>query len=480
MRIRESGHADRGAGRRPADVPVGRARPRRRRAARRLRGPGGRAGGVDATRPETGAPAAVAPAGGDGTLRVWQVKLFTQSANDLSRKQITDFAQGRGGRVEVSDLPTDFIAKVIPAIEAGDVPDLIQTSSEIAQLRATGGLADVSAAVADLSGRYGATSCSSGPACTRASGGACPGSYADAWLMRRDVLAAAGLKPRPCGPGTSAARPPWRSPTPASSWGWGMTMKSNTGDGDTSARLHLDTWGATLTDESGERVILGTTNRDAAVAALEWMKETYTNPRWTRMLPPGVMGWTGSGRNNENYLGQIAITQNACPGSTGPPGARAAPTTRRPTSRRWRPGRAGGAQRRLPLLSPRPPGGPEPRPRGRDRGVHGRGGAGARAHARRRGPVLAGLPAAGRGAGGPGLRADRPRLRAASRELHRPGRLDGRLPRPDDAGRGRGREPVPARQGLRGGHRRPDQPRPGGRRIAPGRGRHLPHLQVRR
>jgi multiple sugar transport system substrate-binding protein len=136
--------------------------------------------------------------------------------------------------------------------------------------------------------------------------------YADAWFMRRDVLAAAGLKPEDLGTWDQRREAALQVSDPGKQlWGWGMTMKSNTGDGDTSARLHLDTWGATLTDESGERVILGTANRDAAVAALGWMKATYTDPRWARMLPPGVMGWSGSS-NNENYLGgQIAITQNA-------------------------------------------------------------------------------------------------------------------------------------------------------------------------
>jgi multiple sugar transport system substrate-binding protein len=276
----------------------------------------GQAGSPAAT-PAAGAatPAAGAPAkAAAGTMAVWQVKLFTQSANDLSRKQITDFVQGRGGQVEVSDLPTDFIAKIIPAIEAGDVPDLVQTSSEIAQLRATGGLADVSETVKEL------TTASGAPIKLLERAGLYEGKwwgvpwfhYADAWFMRKDVLGAAGLKPEELKTWDQRREAALKVSDPDKQvWGWGMTMKSNTGDGDTSARLHLDTWGATMTDESGQKVILGTTNKEAAVAALEWMAETYKDPKWARMLPPGVMGWSGAS-NNENYLGgKIAITQNA-------------------------------------------------------------------------------------------------------------------------------------------------------------------------
>jgi multiple sugar transport system substrate-binding protein len=88
-------------------------------------------------------------------------------------------------------------------------------------------------------------------------------------------------------------------------------MKSNTGDGDILARLLLDLHGATITDESGQKVIIGTTNKEAAIKAIEWAADVYTNKKYEKMLPPGVMGWTGSS-NNEHYLGgKIVMTQNA-------------------------------------------------------------------------------------------------------------------------------------------------------------------------
>lgn len=278
------------------------------------------AGATAQAKPQT-TPAAAAKAtepppakSAAGTMAVWQVNLFTQSANELSKKHITEFVQKEGARVEVSNLPTDFIAKIIPAVEAGDVPDLVQVATEVPQLQATGGLADLSDIVKDLTTRNG------DPIKLMERAGLIEGKwygvpwfhYADAWFLRKDVFSGAGLKVEDLKTFEQRRDAALQVSNPDKQlWGWGLTMKANTGDGDALARLHLDSWGASLTAADGQKVIFGTTNKEAAIAAIEWMADIYTNQRWTKMLPPGVMGW-GGGSNNENYLGgKIAMTQNA-------------------------------------------------------------------------------------------------------------------------------------------------------------------------
>lgn len=90
-------------------------------------------------------------------------------------------------------------------------------------------------------------------------------------------------------------------------WGWGMTI-NRSGDGNGLIMRVLQGWGATWTDETGNEI---TIDSPEAVEAINWLVETYTDPSWDRMLPPGVLSWT-DGSNNESYLGsKIGYTQNA-------------------------------------------------------------------------------------------------------------------------------------------------------------------------
>jgi multiple sugar transport system substrate-binding protein len=51
--------------------------------------------------------------------------------------------------------------------------------------------------------------------------------------------------------------------------------------------------------------------REYTIAALDQLKEIYTDSKWAKMLPPGVNSWTDPS-NNEAYLaGKIFFTSNA-------------------------------------------------------------------------------------------------------------------------------------------------------------------------
>ena len=248
---------------------------------------------------------------GEKKLAVWQTKLFTQAANDDSKAVITKYAQEKGWSVDISDVPTDVMPKLMAGIESGELPDLVQLSSELPQLAATGALADVTDVVADLVSQNGKV------VKLAERGGYFNGKwagvpwfmYADAFFVRKDVTDAAGLDMTKLTTFDERREAALKVSDPAKQlWGWGITPKNGTGDGDIIARHIVNSFGGSVTDESGQKVIL---NSPETVAAVAWMKETYSDKKWAKMLPEGVLGWTGSS-NNENYLGgKIVFTQNA-------------------------------------------------------------------------------------------------------------------------------------------------------------------------
>jgi len=90
-------------------------------------------------------------------------------------------------------------------------------------------------------------------------------------------------------------------------WGWGMTI-NRSGDGNSMVQQVLFRYGMTLQDEAGQRI---TFNSPETIAGLKWLKETYTDPKWARMLPPGINAWTDPSNNEAFLAGTIAITDNA-------------------------------------------------------------------------------------------------------------------------------------------------------------------------
>jgi multiple sugar transport system substrate-binding protein len=66
--------------------------------------------------------------------------------------------------------------------------------------------------------------------------------------------------------------------------------------------------GNRLTDEAGTSATFDT---ELSVAAFTYIKDIYTNEKYTPMLPPGVSGWDDFGNNNAWFAGTIGFTSNA-------------------------------------------------------------------------------------------------------------------------------------------------------------------------
>lgn len=272
-----------------------------------------------------GAPAA-APAGGgeaapagitvaaDTPLWVLQTQDFHPDYNEFVRKHIEDFAAEKGYALEVADV-AGFVAggaelqKIAASVAADDAPDLYQRSGDVFQMKQLELIVPVSEVVNDLVTQYGDIGgrqkkdlMADGewyavPFHVRSDGG---------WA-RKDIWDAAGIDVTALTTYDELREACMEVSDPAKeSWGWGITV-NRSGDGNYMVSRFLHSFGAYWVDETGQYVTLDTPE---AVAAVEWMVDTYTNPKWEKMLPPGVLSWTDP-TNNEAFLGgKISYTQN--------------------------------------------------------------------------------------------------------------------------------------------------------------------------
>jgi len=256
-----------------------------------------------------------APAEEGGALWVLHNKDFHPGYNDYMRNHIVSYADDNGLTLDVA-FTAGFqgtgadIQKLAAAVQAGDPPDVWIGDTNVFQLHALGTLQPVTEQVQEVIGKYGEINPRPNketflqgeyvglPLHARSDGG---------WA-RQDLFEAAGIDI-----GSIRLFDELRDACLAVSkpddslWGWGITV-NRSGDGGYLVSRVLNAWGAFWADETGEKV---TIDSDEAVQAVEWLADTYSNPKWEAMLPPGVLSWTDSS-NNEAYLGEtVAYTQNA-------------------------------------------------------------------------------------------------------------------------------------------------------------------------
>jgi multiple sugar transport system substrate-binding protein len=92
----------------------------------------------------------------------------------------------------------------------------------------------------------------------------------------------------------------------AKRWGWGNSVNRG-GDGQSNVAYIVHGAGGRYSTADNKPAY----GSEETVAAFEWLKDIYTNPKWAKMLPTGVNTWTDTG-NNEAYLaGIIGFSSNA-------------------------------------------------------------------------------------------------------------------------------------------------------------------------
>lgn len=269
-----------------------------------------------------GAPASAPAAEGSGAaivsedtpLWVLQTQDFHPDYNDFVRKHIEDFAREKGYALEVADV-AGFVAggaelqKIAAQVAADDAPDVYQRSGNVFQLHQLELIEPVDEVVQELIGLHGDTgerqrkdltidgTWYGVPFHIRSDGG---------WA-RKDIWDAVGIDVTAITTYDDLREACMEVSDPAAEmWGWGMTV-NRSGDGNYMMARFLHSFGAFWVDETGQKV---TIDSPEAVQTIEWLVDTYTNPKWERMLPPGVLSWNDVS-NNEAFLGgKLAYTQN--------------------------------------------------------------------------------------------------------------------------------------------------------------------------
>ena len=256
-----------------------------------------------------------APAAAPGTLWVLHKQDFHPEYNDFMRAHIVQFAEDNGLELDVA-FTSGFqgtgadVQKVAAAVQAGDPPDVWIDNQPAFQLAQLGLVQDVTDLQAEVSATYGDPTprvtkellldgkWAGVPIHTRSDGG----------FARKDLFDAAGIDLTEIRTLDALRDATLAVSDPGNElWGWGMTI-NRSGDGGYLIMRAVHGFGGAFQDDTGELVTL---DSDETVAAVEWMVDTYTNPQYADMLPPGILAWTDIS-NNEAYLGEkVAYTQNA-------------------------------------------------------------------------------------------------------------------------------------------------------------------------
>lgn len=251
----------------------------------------------------------------DYPLWVLQTNDYHPDYNTFIRTHFENFAREKGWPLEVADT-AGFLAggadiqKIAAAVASDDAPDIWMHSVSVPQMKALDTVVNVTDIVEEIVAKYGeiaplmykSTYIDDGfygvPFHGRAGGG-----YA-----RNDVFQEHGIDIATIRTYDALRDACMEVSDPSKEqWGWGITI-NRSGDGNNQIYRTIHGWGATWTDETGQYV---TMNVPETIDAINWLVETYSDPKWEPMLPPGVLSWTDTS-NNEAYLaGKIMYTVNA-------------------------------------------------------------------------------------------------------------------------------------------------------------------------
>ena len=270
-----------------------------------------------------GIPRAKSNAKVTGKLQVLLNADFIPAQTDFNRTEMEEYAKAQGWQYEVSPVAgfqggSDLKTKLTAQVQAGNAPDVLMHTENARTYQFLGLLEPTTDLVNQLQEQYGQTSFAFKDAVFFAGEGARGKeewwsvpyhTRIDGYWLRGDLFKAQGVDPvndvvtsyeKLRETALKLSKPEEKL------WGWGMTI-NRSGDGEGLVKAVLFRYGSQLQDESGQLVRF---NSPQTIAGLNFLKETYTDPKWARALPPGVNAWTDPS-NNEAYLaGQLAITAN--------------------------------------------------------------------------------------------------------------------------------------------------------------------------
>jgi multiple sugar transport system substrate-binding protein len=251
-----------------------------------------------------------------GTMVILVNNDFHPDHNAFVRAEYAEYAKVNGWNVDLSNIAGfqgggDLNQKLVAGVQAGNAPDMMNHNVGARQLQFLGALEPVGDLVQESIGKHGAVvpgfqndlefenNWWAVPFFTRAGG----------WYIRGDIFKKHGLDPdKDLADFNKARETALKISDPDNKmWGWGMTV-NRSGDGNSMVQNVLFRFGSQVQDEKGEIIKF---NSPESVAGLNWLKETYSDPKWAKMLPPGVLSWNDLSNNEAFLAGTIAITDNA-------------------------------------------------------------------------------------------------------------------------------------------------------------------------
>lgn len=254
------------------------------------------------------------PQGSEGKLTVIHRTEYFEVVQQRFRELVVNFASANNVELDISlanpEIFGDFTAKMLAAVQAGNPPDLGYHQLSIQQMYSLDLVEDVTDVVEQLIGLYGTPVPNLAEFNAKIDGRwwAVPFmSYTGAWFARKDKFEEKGIDVYSLDTWENRREACLEVSDPSNNfYGWGMTI-NRSGDGHGLISGVIQSFGGTFVDESGFKV---TFNSPETVAAVEWLKETYSSEKYRPMLPPGVESWTDT-NNNEAYLaGTVGMTLN--------------------------------------------------------------------------------------------------------------------------------------------------------------------------
>lgn len=259
------------------------------------------------------------------TLNVVQSQQYYDQTDTDFANTCQAFAGQTGTTVNVSTINVDT-GNIVPredaAVKGGDPPDCayIDPSRFAAQYYQLGDIVPVNDAVQEMITHYGPPMSINelylklGP--NKDWYGIPFFSLINGWFGRKDWLKEKGIKTSEFAPGVLTLDRLREialeiSDPSQQRYGWGLTY-ANGGDGDGTIGWVLNAYGAAVNDDTGTKVVFNQgPYAEPTKEAVNWLVETYSSPKWSKMLPPGVSSWSDTSNNQAWLAGTLGFTDNA-------------------------------------------------------------------------------------------------------------------------------------------------------------------------
>jgi multiple sugar transport system substrate-binding protein len=226
--------------------------------------------------------------------------------------ELQKFAQMTGTKIENNRVNQDtgqVVSKMDAAVKAGNAPDFAYFDRFVPELYQLGDIIEVSDVVNTIQDAYGAAE--DNVKINATVGGKWYGipysTQGAGYFARKDWLDEKGIKVSDIKTWENLRDAALEISDPSRNrYGWGLTVNQS-GDANGLIQGVINAYGGAGASDDGKKAIL---NSPETVAAVTFLADIYTNPKYKNMLPPGVLSWTDTGNNEAWLAGVIGFTTN--------------------------------------------------------------------------------------------------------------------------------------------------------------------------